>query len=48
MWLSLRDRYLVVWRRAVDLPLREASVPEAEHPFKGNMDTEALDLFLRA
>jgi tryptophanase len=31
---------------AVDLPVAEALRPEAEHPFKGNMDVEALDRFL--
>ncbi len=34
--------------RAVDLPIPEASHPEAEHPFKGNMDLGALDRFLAA
>ncbi len=29
--------------RAVDLPCREAQDPAALHPFKGNMDVEALD-----
>src|SRR5262245_48016682 len=34
--------------RAVDFPIPEASVPSSEHPFKGNMDVEALDRFLAA
>jgi tryptophanase len=34
--------------RAVDLPIPEASHPETEHPFKGNMDLDALDRFLAA
>jgi tyrosine phenol-lyase len=33
--------------RAVDLPVAEASHPESEHPFKGNMDLDALDRLLR-
>lgn len=32
---------------AVDLVIPEGRDPAAEHPFKGNMDTEALDAFIR-
>lgn len=32
---------------AVDLPIPEALVPSAEHPFKGNMDLDALDAVIR-
>jgi tryptophanase len=32
--------------QAVDLPVAEALVPSAEHPFKGNMDVDALDRLL--
>jgi tryptophanase len=32
---------------AVDLVIPEGRVPSAEHPFKGNMDTEALERFIR-
>jgi tryptophanase len=32
---------------AVDLPIEEARHPSARHPFKGNMDTEALDARIR-
>ncbi len=31
---------------AVDLVIEEARHPEAEHPFKGNMDLERLDAFI--
>ncbi|MBC8327502.1 MAG: tryptophanase [Planctomycetes bacterium] len=33
---------------AVDLVIEEGRRPETEHPFKGNIDTEALDAFLTA
>jgi len=32
--------------RALDIPIPEALVPETEHPFKGNMDTVALERVL--
>lgn len=32
---------------ALDLPVPEALVPSAEHPFKGNMDLDALDAVIR-
>ncbi len=32
---------------AVDLPIPEALLPEAEHPFKGNMNVEQLDELIR-
>jgi len=32
--------------RAVDIPIPEALVPETDHPFKGNMDTAALERVL--
>ena len=32
---------------AVDLPIPEARLPATIHPFKGNMDTEALDALIR-
>ncbi len=34
--------------QAVDLVIAEARDPQADHPFKGNMDTDALDALLRA
>ena len=34
--------------QAVDLVIAEGRDPQADHPFKGNMDTEALDALLRA
>ena len=33
--------------QAVDLVIAEGRDPQADHPFKGNMDTEALDALLR-
>jgi tryptophanase len=32
---------------AMDLPIPEARLPATIHPFKGNMDTEALDALIR-
>jgi tryptophanase len=34
--------------QAVDLPIAEARTPAIEHPFKGNMDVDALDALLTA
>src|SRR5436309_1676906 len=35
-----------VGAEAVDLPIAEGRVPSAEHPFKGNMDTAALEALI--
>ena len=33
--------------QAVDLDIAEGRDPQADHPFKGNMDVEALEALLR-